>query len=52
MISLAHDQLEIRFPGIGDNVGFRIEFQRTLRIPTMIGITTCHPDWGVSRCAT
>ena len=33
MISLAHDQLEIRFPGIGNDVGVSIDFQRTLRIP-------------------
>jgi hypothetical protein len=33
MISLENDQLVIRFPGIGDDVGIRIDFQRTLRIP-------------------
>lgn len=33
MISLEYDQLVIRFPDIGDDVGISIDFQRTLRIP-------------------
>ena len=33
MISLAHNQLAIRFPHIGDDAGISIDFQRTLRIP-------------------
>jgi hypothetical protein len=33
MIALRHDKLVIRFPHIENEVGFEIDFQRTLRIP-------------------
>lgn len=33
MITLQHDQLVFRFPHIDEDVGIRIEFQRTLRLP-------------------